>query len=114
MRLRRASMAFYEIDPELQLSPRRAISKRALFLRWLVCFQPVDAEHGFAYNLGKHQKGQGMGLISDLFTWWHGATLSTKLYTNARGQFVGEDDRGNRYYQEPASGKEQQGGRAAG
>lgn len=41
-----------------------------------------------------------MGLISDLFTWWHGATLSTKLYTNARGQFVGEDEHGNRYYQD--------------
>ena len=38
------------------------------------------------------------------FTWWNGATLSTRLYTNARGQFVGEDDRGNRYYQD-ADGK---------
>jgi NADH:ubiquinone oxidoreductase subunit len=45
-----------------------------------------------------------MGLISDLFTWWHGATLSTRLYTNARGQFVGEDENGNRYYQD-SSGK---------
>ena len=45
-----------------------------------------------------------MSLISDLFTWWNGATLSTRLYTNARGKFVGEDDRGNRYYQD-AKGK---------
>ena len=45
-----------------------------------------------------------MGLISDLFTWWNGATLSTRLYTNARGQFVGEDEHGNRYYQD-LSGK---------
>ena len=44
-----------------------------------------------------------MGLISDIFTWWNGATLSTRLYTNARGKFVGEDERGNRYYQD-ASG----------
>jgi NADH:ubiquinone oxidoreductase subunit len=41
-----------------------------------------------------------MGLISDIFTWWNGATLSTRLYTNRHGQFVGEDDRGNRYYQD--------------
>ncbi len=45
-----------------------------------------------------------MGLISDLFTWWNGATLSTKLYTSARGQYVGEDEHRNRYYQD-SSGK---------
>ena len=42
-----------------------------------------------------------MGLFNDLFTWWHEATLSTKLYTNSRGQLVGEDDHGNRYYEDP-------------
>jgi NADH:ubiquinone oxidoreductase subunit len=39
-----------------------------------------------------------MGLLSDIFTWWNGATLSTKLYTRSRGTLVGEDGRGNRYY----------------
>lgn len=53
-----------------------------------------------------------MGLISDLFTWWNGATLSTRLYTNARGVFVGEDDQGNRYYQD--AGGKGTAGRAAG
>ncbi len=42
-----------------------------------------------------------MGLITDLFTWWHGATLSTKRYTAAHGKFVGEDEGGNRYYEDP-------------
>lgn len=41
-----------------------------------------------------------MGWFNDLFSWWNEATLSTKLYTSARGQYVGEDDRGNRYYQD--------------
>jgi NADH:ubiquinone oxidoreductase subunit len=42
-----------------------------------------------------------MGLIADIFTWWNGATLSTKLYTRAKGQFAGEDSFGNKYYTTP-------------
>ena len=42
-----------------------------------------------------------MGWFSDLFSWWNGATLSMRLYTRARGKFVGEDEHGNRYYQNP-------------
>jgi NADH:ubiquinone oxidoreductase subunit len=45
-----------------------------------------------------------MGLLTDIFTWWNGATLSTKLYTSANGIFVGEDGNGNRYF-EDKSGK---------
>ena len=33
-----------------------------------------------------------------LFTWWHGQTLNTALYTLLYGKFVGEDEFGNRYY----------------
>ena len=33
-----------------------------------------------------------------LFTWWHGQTLNTALYTLLFGQFVGKDQYGNRYY----------------
>ena len=40
-----------------------------------------------------------MGLLSDLFTWWNGATLGTRVYTSLVGTFVGEDEFGNRYYQ---------------
>jgi NADH:ubiquinone oxidoreductase subunit len=41
-----------------------------------------------------------MGIWSDIFTWWNGATLSTKRYTAKKGDYVGEDDAGNRYYQD--------------
>jgi NADH:ubiquinone oxidoreductase subunit len=41
-----------------------------------------------------------MGLFSDLFTWWHGDTLGTRLYTWRKGERVGEDGLGNVYYKE--------------
>jgi NADH:ubiquinone oxidoreductase subunit len=36
------------------------------------------------------------------FTWWNGTTLGTGLYTARKGVAVGEDDQGNRYYQDRA------------
>ena len=42
-----------------------------------------------------------MGILSSInsvFTWWHGATLNTKLFTRRKGVKVGEDDQGNTYY----------------
>lgn len=41
-----------------------------------------------------------MGFLSDLFTWWHGDTLGTRLYTWRKGERVGEDGLGNIYYRE--------------
>lgn len=41
-----------------------------------------------------------MGLLNDLFTWWNGATLSTRLYTKKHGRFIGEDGYGNSYYED--------------
>ena len=35
------------------------------------------------------------------FTWWNGATLNTLVYTRRFGEFVGEDEFGNRYYRKP-------------
>ncbi|MEM9779640.1 MAG: NADH:ubiquinone oxidoreductase subunit NDUFA12, partial [Pseudomonadota bacterium] len=35
-----------------------------------------------------------MGLFSQLFTWWNGQTLGTRLWTGRHGQRVGEDDQG--------------------
>ena len=32
------------------------------------------------------------------FTWWNGATLNTLFHTHRHGEFVGEDQFGNRYY----------------
>lgn len=31
-------------------------------------------------------------------TWWNGATVGTRLFTRLRGQEVGADEAGNRYY----------------
>ncbi len=40
-----------------------------------------------------------MSLLSQIFTWWNGQTLGTRVFTARKGQFVGEDDRGNKFYQ---------------
>jgi hypothetical protein len=32
------------------------------------------------------------------FTWWNGATFGTLLTTSLYGEFVGEDEFGNRYF----------------
>ena len=37
------------------------------------------------------------------FTWWNSATLSLRLFTWRRGEFVGEDAFGNRYYRAPSA-----------
>ncbi|MGF1501611.1 MAG: NADH:ubiquinone oxidoreductase subunit NDUFA12 [Paracoccaceae bacterium] len=39
-----------------------------------------------------------MRLLTDLFTWWNGATLGTRLLIARKGVFVGEDAEGNRFY----------------
>lgn len=41
-----------------------------------------------------------MSLFSELFVWWHGQTLGTRVLTARKGVLVGEDDQGNRYYRE--------------
>lgn len=40
-----------------------------------------------------------MNILSQIFTWWNGQTLGTRLFTARSGQLVGEDDRGNKFYQ---------------
>lgn len=42
-----------------------------------------------------------MGILSSInsfFTWWHGATLNTRIFTRRKGVKVGEDDQGNTYF----------------
>ena len=34
-----------------------------------------------------------------IFTWWNGATIGTLFHTWRNGQFVGQDEVGNRYFQ---------------
>ncbi|MEW5422496.1 NADH:ubiquinone oxidoreductase subunit NDUFA12 [Amorphus sp. 3PC139-8] len=37
-------------------------------------------------------------LFLDIFTWWNSATIGTRVHTYFSGEFVGEDEFGNRYY----------------
>ncbi len=40
-----------------------------------------------------------MSLLSQMFTWWNGQTLATRVWTARHGQRVGEDVQGNVFYQ---------------
>lgn len=39
-----------------------------------------------------------MGILSKIFTWWDGATIGTLLDSGLKGEHVGTDVQGNRYY----------------
>jgi NADH:ubiquinone oxidoreductase subunit len=47
-----------------------------------------------------HARAGDVRLLKKIFTWWDGATLGALFDIRRRGQFVGEDDTGNRYYEE--------------
>ncbi len=36
--------------------------------------------------------------LKQFFTWWNGQTLGLRWYTTRKGEFVGEDEFGNKYY----------------
>lgn len=40
-----------------------------------------------------------MSLFKEIFTWWNGQTIGTRLWTSRNGEKVGEDDMGNIFYQ---------------
>lgn len=46
-----------------------------------------------------------MGLFLRTFTWWHGQTWGTWLFTKRRGECVGEDAEGNLYYRDRKGAK---------
>ena len=39
-------------------------------------------------------------MLTRIFTWWNGATIGALFDIGRRGAFVGEDEQGNKYYQE--------------
>ena len=39
-------------------------------------------------------------MLKRIFTWWNGATIGALLDIGRRGAFVGEDEQGNRYFEE--------------
>lgn len=44
-----------------------------------------------------------MRLLKQFFTWWNGANWNTLFYTWLKGEFVGTDQFGNRYYRAPSA-----------
>jgi NADH:ubiquinone oxidoreductase subunit len=44
-----------------------------------------------------------MSLIKQFFSWWNGQTWNTRFYTWRKGEFVGQDPYGNRYYKAPSA-----------
>lgn len=39
-----------------------------------------------------------MSILGKIFTWWDGATIGTLLWTARKGEHVGTDAQGNKYY----------------
>ncbi|MGE3142221.1 MAG: NADH:ubiquinone oxidoreductase subunit NDUFA12 [Hyphomonadaceae bacterium] len=39
-------------------------------------------------------------MLKRIFTWWNGATIGALFDIGRRGRFVGEDEQGNKYYEE--------------
>jgi NADH:ubiquinone oxidoreductase subunit len=39
-----------------------------------------------------------MRFLKQFFTWWNGQTLNTRFFTWRKGEYVGSDEAGNRYY----------------
>lgn len=46
-----------------------------------------------------------MGILGKIFTWWDGATIGTMLNSALKGEQVGTDALGNRYYRTKSSAK---------
>lgn len=40
-----------------------------------------------------------------IFSWWNGQTIGTRFWTFKRGQLVGEDSQGNKYYSDRKDSK---------
>ena len=38
--------------------------------------------------------------LLQIFTWWNGQTMGTRFHTWRKGELVGEDEAGNRYFRE--------------
>ncbi|MEZ5841700.1 MAG: NADH:ubiquinone oxidoreductase subunit NDUFA12 [Hyphomicrobiales bacterium] len=39
--------------------------------------------------------------LLQLFTWWNGQTMGTRFFTWRKGEYVGSDEFGNKYYRNP-------------
>jgi NADH:ubiquinone oxidoreductase subunit len=48
--------------------------------------------------IGDRHKSTMKNFLLRLFTWWNGQTFGTQVWTALYGEFVGQDEFGNRYY----------------
>lgn len=49
-----------------------------------------------------------MSIFGKIFTWWDGATIGTHLWTARKGEHVGTDAQGNKYYRSrPKEGEQE-------
>lgn len=39
-------------------------------------------------------------MLKSIFTWWNGATIGARFDIGRRARYVGQDDQGNKYYEE--------------
>jgi NADH:ubiquinone oxidoreductase subunit len=39
-------------------------------------------------------------MLKSIFTWWNGATIGARFDIGRRARFIGQDDQGNKYYEE--------------
>ena len=44
-------------------------------------------------------------VFKQIFVWWNQQTLGTRIYTFLNGKFVGQDEFGNKYYQNTKKNK---------
>jgi NADH:ubiquinone oxidoreductase subunit len=59
--------------------------------------------HRPAHWILPHRLGSPMNLktfLTRMFSWWNDQTFGTQFWTSRHGEFVGEDEFGNRYYRE--------------
>jgi NADH:ubiquinone oxidoreductase subunit len=71
--------------------------------RALLCKRKSDFAHpcGHIPRNFTNPSGGGSSMkeyLIQFFTWWNGQTLGTRFHTWRKGQFVGQDEFGNKYY----------------
>ncbi len=49
-----------------------------------------------------------MSILGKIFTWWDGATIGTHLWTARKGEHVGTDAQGNKYFRSRPKGSERE------
>ena len=53
------------------------------------------------HKTGAHSRASAMkNFLIRFFTWWNGQTFGTQLWTRLYGEYVGDDEFGNRYYRQ--------------